>query len=522
LSGQLTSAPPSAIADQPEMDGNERKNADWGQQIDSHHHRFPCISVYFRLQLFHPSAIRSHFMIAEVRSRLIALALPALVLGALTARAVETAADKGETPAQRGYRLLLEKPYLTPDFDQQVFDELWKTWEEPLRKKAEAATPDERRKMAYSRYGLVERPNDRRHRPLQYVVDEKGNWTMNCLSCHQGKVAGKAYPGVPNSLYALETLTEEVHETKQRLGKPSSRMETGAMLIPLGTTNGTTNAVMFGVVLLAFRDADLNWKGGFPPPLTNHDHDAPAWWNFHRRRSLYSDGFAAKSPRAIMQFLLDKDNSGKKFREWEEDFKDIYAWLDSLEPPKYPFAVDAPLAERGHALFDEHCARCHGTAGRDSRFPNKIVPIETVGTDPVRLSALTVGQRTLYSKSWFGQYGKEPFVADPGGYVAPPLDGIWASAPYFHNGSVPTLWHVLHADERPKIWRRTEDGYDQEKVGLEFEKFDLLPQAAFLAHKERHRYFDTSLPGKSAAGHRFQDNLNEDEKRAVLEYLKTI
>ena len=120
-------------------------------------------------------------MIAEVRSRLIALALPALVLGALTARAEEPAADKGETPAQRGYRLLLEKPYLTPDFDQQVFDELWKTWEEPLRKKAEAATPDERRKMAYSRYGLVERPNDPRHRPLQYVVDEKGNWTRNCL-----------------------------------------------------------------------------------------------------------------------------------------------------------------------------------------------------------------------------------------------------------------------------------------------------------------------------------------------------
>ena len=149
-------------------------------------------------------------MIAEVRSRLIALALPALVLGALTARAEEPAADKGETPAQRGYRLLLEKPYLTPDFDQQVFDELWKTWEEPLRKKAETATPDERRKMAYSRYGLVERPDDPRHRPLQYVVDEKGNWTMNCLACHQGKVAGKMYPGVPNSLYALETLTEEV------------------------------------------------------------------------------------------------------------------------------------------------------------------------------------------------------------------------------------------------------------------------------------------------------------------------
>jgi mono/diheme cytochrome c family protein len=451
---------------------------------------------------------------------LVFLAAMTTIVSAFCCHSIRAADD--ETPAQRGYRLLLEKPYLTPDFDQQVFDELWMTWEEPLQSKAKEATPDERRKMAYSRYGLVERPNDPKHRPLQYVVDDQGNWTMNCLACHQGKVAGKMYPGVPNSLYALETLTEEVHETKERLHKRATRMETGMMLVPLGTTNGTTNAVMFGVVLLAFRDADLNWKGGFPPLLKNHDHDAPAWWNFHRRRSLYSDGFAAKSHRAIMQFLLDRENGAKKFREWEDDFKDIYAWLDSLQPPKYPFAIDAALAEHGHALFDENCARCHGKAGRDSRFPNKIVPVETVGTDPVRLGALTIEQRTLYSKSWFGQYGKEPFVADPGGYVAPPLDGIWASAPYFHNGSVPTLWHVLHPDQRPKIWRRSEDGYDQQKVGLEFQKFDTLPAAAFQSRKERRRYFDTTPEGKSAAGHRFQDKLNEDDKNALLEYLKTI
>ena len=66
-------------------------------------------------------------------------------------------------------------------------------------------------------------------------------------------------------------------------------------------------------------------------------------------------------------------------------------------------------------------------------------------------------------------------MADPGGYVPPPLDGIWASAPYFHNGSVPTVWHVLHPDERPKVWLRSEDGYDFKSVGLEFEIFETLP-----------------------------------------------
>lgn len=434
---------------------------------------------------------------------------------------VEPLVSKPNPAADRGYRLLLEKPYLSPDFDQQVFDELWKTWEEPLRSKAEKATPDERRKMAYSRYGLVERPDDPKHRPLQYVVDDAGNWTMNCLACHQGKVAGKPYPGVPNSLYALETLTEEVAETKDRLHKPHTRMERGMNLMPLGTTNGTTNAVMFGVALLALRDPDLNPRFGVPS-LTSHDQDAPAWWNFHRRRSLYSDGFAMKTHRALMQFLLDPENKAAKFREWEGDFKDIYAWLDSLTPPKYPWLVDAALVGKGHQLFDQQCARCHGKAGRDDRFPNKIIPIETVGTDPVRLNALTPDQRKAYGASWFGEYGKQPIVENPGGYVPPPLDGIWASAPYFHNGSVPTLWHVLHPDARPKVWLRSEDGYDQKRVGLEVQTFDSLPPEARTSRKERRRYFDTTQEGKSAAGHRFPDVLDEDEKKALLEYLKTI
>src|SRR3984893_7047840 len=108
--------------------------------------------------------------------------------------------------------------------------------------------------MAYSRYGLIERAGDIEHRPLQYVVDDKGNWTMNCLACHQGKVAGHAYPGVPNSLYALETLTEEVGETKDRLHKRHTRMETGSLLLPLGTTKSTTNAVNIGLALFSLCD----------------------------------------------------------------------------------------------------------------------------------------------------------------------------------------------------------------------------------------------------------------------------
>jgi hypothetical protein len=124
-------------------------------------------------------------------------------------------------------------------------------------------------------------------------------------------------------------------------------------------------------------------------------------------------------------------------------------------------------------------------------------------------------------KSWFGDYGKHEYNLEPTGYVAPPLNGIWASAPYFHNGSVPTLWHLLHPEQRPVVWRRTLYGYDHPKLGLEVEVFEELPAGVQRAD-ERREYFDTRKKGKSAEGHLFVNELTEDEKRAVLEYLKTL
>src|SRR5262245_37575792 len=91
------------------------------------------------------------------------------------------------TAAQRGYQFLVEKAYLPPDFDQETFDAVWKQWPEPFRSQAERASPDERRKMAFERYGLTPRPDDP-SKPLQYVVDLEGNWTMNCFACHGGMI----------------------------------------------------------------------------------------------------------------------------------------------------------------------------------------------------------------------------------------------------------------------------------------------------------------------------------------------
>ena len=155
-------------------------------------------------------------------------------------------------------------------------------------------------------------------------------------------------------------------------------------------------------------------------------------------------------------------------------------------------------------------------------YPETIVPIAELGTDPVRLGALSVAHREHLKTTWMTRYGADETFTDPGGYVAPPLDGVWATAPYFHNGSVPTLWHVLHPDARPAVWRRdrTADGYDHARVGLAVEELKAVPTLA--DPSARREVYNASRPGKSAAGHDFPASLTEDEKRAVLEYLKTL
>jgi hypothetical protein len=86
---------------------------------------------------------------------------------------------------------------------------------------------------------------------------------------------------------------------------------------------------------------------------------------------------------------------------------------------------------------------------------------------------------------------------------------------------VPTLWHLFHPSERPVVWKRTEDGYDQEKVGLEVAVFDDIPEGV-KGGKAKRTYFDTRLFAKDAKGHDFPDQLSEEEKVAVMEYLKTL
>jgi hypothetical protein len=433
----------------------------------------------------------------------------------------QAAAPATNTAAIRGYHLLTGKPYQPVDFTADEFDALWTVWPPELKSAAEQATPAERRRMAFSRYGLVPNPDSHSGAPLG-VVDTGAGWAMNCLSCHGGKVGGRVIPGLPNSHYAFQTLMQDVAKAEIAAGRPLSPGQANTALIPLGKSNGTTNAQTASVLLSAMRDDNLNLlESPRKIPFEHYDLDAPPFWHTKKKTHLYIDGFVPKTARVIMQFVLVPANSADTIKSWEPDFQDVLAWIESLAPPQYPYAIDRELADRGRPIFNRVCAECHGTYGTGGSYPEKRIDINEVGTDRVRLDGMPVEHRRFYHESWFGEFGKLNVVEKPTGYVAPPLDGVWASAPYFHNGSVPTLWHVLHETQRPMVWLRSEDGYDQQRVGLEVQELEALPPDVRRADDKR-RYFNTQLRGKSAAGHSFPEQLSEDEKHALLEYLKTL
>jgi cytochrome c peroxidase len=200
---------------------------------------------------------------------------------------------------------------------------------------------------------------------------------------------------------------------------------------------------------------------------------------------------------------------------------DVLAYLQSLEAPEYPFAIDSDLSQQGKLLFENSCATCHGTYGDSPNYPNLLVTLNSVGTDP-ELSDLytTVSPMNDYfmdwfNSGWFGTSSNKLQIKAEGGYIAPPLDGIWATAPYFHNGSVPTLEDVLNSNNRPIRWSRSFNNtdYDQTKVGWMYTREET---------KVDKNTYDTTLKGYGNLGHTFGDLFTDSERTALIEYLKTL
>jgi mono/diheme cytochrome c family protein len=447
-----------------------------------------------------------------------AIAFPVQRNNAFDAACIGQVSAAEMTPEERGQWNLQHKSYGTAlPLNKKLLENLAKVWEPEWKAKINPNDPDSIRKVAFERYGFSEATWDNQGAPLQFVASQTGMWTQNCMLCHGGRVpiTGESKIGMPNTELDMQTLYDDATNL--------TRMK-GPIQLTFGMSRGRTNAFIFSLELLRRRNEDMSPRKE-PLPMGDYadfDLDAPPWWYLKKKTALYADaGVKGDFTRAIMQFTMGEPN-GEKIRSWETDFKDILAYLKSIEAPKYPLPIDRKLAAEGQQVFNKTCSVCHGSYGADGKYPNKVVPLDVVGTDPLRLTKLTKEFRDYYKQSWFGKGGEHGYEY-PTGYVAPPLLAVWASAPYFHNGSVPTVYGVLTAEARPKYFRRIGGAkeYDSKNLGIKFESLN-APAPKDAPAEARRRVVDTTLPGLGNQGHPFGFKLNEKEKRQVIEYLKTL
>jgi mono/diheme cytochrome c family protein len=357
--------------------------------------------------------------------------------------------------------------------------------------------------------------------------------TSNCLQCHAGRMQGKLVVGLgaadadytQNQATMASVIAAFVKDPKEQaeLAKWEHRMQALGPYAVL-STRGPNPADEFTAVLFSHHDPQtLAWTDtpvlDVPSPV-EVPIDVPPWWRMRKKTSMFYTGAGrGDHARIMMTASVLCTSSVEESQAIDATFPDIRAYIASLDAPKWPFAVDAALAARGRPVFEKTCSRCHGTYGDPPTYPNKVVVLEEIGTDGLLATGAAEFAAPIiawYKQSFFGQVAR---LEPQRGYVAPPLDGVWATAPYLHNGSVPTMAALLDSTKRPTYWNRSFDSndYDPQALGWRFVTLDHGKST-----DTDPGVYDTTRPGYANTGHTFGDALTDDERTTVLEYLKTL
>ncbi len=357
--------------------------------------------------------------------------------------------------------------------------------------------------------------------------------TANCLRCHGQVFENKLYIGLGNSMADFsdsKAVSSAVSNAYTLLSLTGGKSFTAAKAFfkstktigPLMQTEvrGVNAADRLTAILVAHRDpVTLEWsdKALLSIPDEVIPTDVPAWWLLKKKNAMFYNGFGRGDFAKFLMgssLLTMKDTA--EATEIYSHFSDVLAYIYSLKPPKYPGSIDDGLAANGKALFGKNCVRCHGTYGDEGKYPNLLIPENIIGTDSALFNSNYSSPQFVdwFNKSWFTQGENKAQLIPFKGYISPPLDGIWITAPYLHNGSVPTLEGVLNSDSRPQYWSRDFDKpvYDYNSIGWKHTVYDKATKGAY----------NTDLKGYGNNGHYFGDALNDEERKAVIEYLKTL
>lgn len=420
-------------------------------------------------------------------------------------------------------------------------------------------------------------------------VELKG---INCFACHSGVVNGQVVAGLgsntvmqspprpegtegPNMFQIMAGLTPaEQQVVAEAMGESYAvnpltpeRTSRGDNFGPFGVwARGAAleNPENKGLVVSAEKTelTDII-ENNMTPPV-----NPMPWWlmKYKTFDYWYGDGNPYDAGHFSFNFTGTSANVNDIHVDHVASTAKALAFARETNSPEFPGKLDAELVQKGADIFHERtfindwdnfraCYRCHGNYTKIGDNPDYSVPggwmVDYDGTEYENARTDTkyneivkafapVNEHITKLQTYFETMDQpglgtiyEPLEGE--GYVPPPLVGVWATAPYFHNGSVPTVEAVLNSKLRPEIWARNEDpnAYDLESLGMvystlsreELEESDrIMATAPALSRESLDQMFiyDTEGFGRGNMGHKFGDRLTQDERMAVIEFLKSL
>ncbi|HEY0916765.1 MAG TPA: hypothetical protein VGE22_17960 [Solimonas sp.] len=471
-----------------------------------------------------------------------------------------------------------------------------------------------------------------------------GTWTGEigqkvCLFCHNGQLGtvadGEGLGPQLGGAGSIGDFAVASSDFSKAEGLAGFGANSALSLVTISTNRGTGAIDFFQLAFILFSNGDpallLNDKIVLSQAIGNIK--SPPWWNLaYRPQKFHGAVLPTDSSRidlaAYYDLVKSLSGGGDEALAWMDAHSGpVQTWAETLASPKFPGEINTALAEQGAILFHSKnlwgdgldnpgpkpdqgngsCAGCHGAySPRYTHDPAYLdtpelagiaaytVPTAVVGTDPVYADAMQSlrNRDGSVSPAILNQAVVSCGLGNAGStddltpiYLAPPLWGTWAAAPYFHNGSVPNIWGVLDPDsERPNIWKRRstparEDqagkvvmgfdtnlqrAYDFDKLGWKYDEipcgaagsqpyiacnplnpevpspvqallgeiYKLIgltwnlprPEGLLMTQQnvENRKVFNTNLYSQGNQGHAFTAVLTDAERKAIIEYLKTL
>jgi len=424
-------------------------------------------------------------------------------------------------------------------------------------------------------------PNGQRpeHRMGVSIIETQHGpgFTISCAQCHSDQLFGRPVMGMSNRFPRANRFFDLGLKANAMISTEAFRWSTSATAGEVFLFERSKNSIRYldakvpaqlgldtslaQVALSLAKRARDGWATRIPnqaPRKEKLAHEVadskPAvWWNVKYKNRFLSDGSVVSGNPILTNFLWNEIGRGTdlhQLNDWLNQnpriIRELTTAVMSAEAPHWTdfFAAESlPLdsAKRGQKVYQQHCSRCHGTYEKAWDMPDAIRlsladqlkttrviynpkrAVVDVGTDPQRyrgMKSLEQLNRLVISQ----QNGIR--IEAQRGYVPPPLVGIWARWPYFHNNSAPSLCAVLTPGPKRPVTYWARPAIDpQTDFDAECNGYPATPPA----NAPREHHFDTRREGLSNRGHDErillrdgEEILSPQQKRDLIRYLQTL